>query len=188
MKMRTIGLTSMAIAAVAVIAAWMIVSPAPANAGSAPGSGDADCSGVTDSNDALLILQSGAGLLEDGVPCREAASVKPDLWIDVQDAALILQFTAGLLESLPPLPQPVFDLVLDAAAEALDVPHESVVLAAVETAGWSDSCLDLAEPEDLCLFVLTFGWVVTVEAEGRGGVWHATADSLFPYVRLAYLF
>ena len=154
--------------------------------GGAPGSGDADCSGVTDSDDALLILQSDAGLLERGVPCREAASVKPDYGIDAQDAALILQFTAGLLESLPPLPQPVFDLVLDAAAEALDVPRDSLAVTAVETAGWSDSCLGLAEPEDVCLLVLTFGWVITVEAEGRGGVWHV--DSLFGFMRLATLF
>ncbi len=42
MKMRTIGLTSMALAAVAVIAAWNVVSPAPAHAGGVPGSGDAE--------------------------------------------------------------------------------------------------------------------------------------------------
>ena len=187
MKMRTIGLTSMALAAVAVIAAWNVVSPAPAHAGGVPGSGDADCSGVTDSNDALLILQSDAGLLESSVPCREAASVKPDYGIDAQDAALILHFTAGLLKTLPPLPQPVFDRVIDAAAEALDLPRDSLAVTAVETAGWSNACLGLAEPEELCLQVITSGWVVTVEAEGRGGVWHATALP-FQYVRLAYLF
>ncbi len=178
----------MALAAVAVIAAWSVVSPAPAHAGGAPGSGDADCSGVTDSNDALLILQSDAGLLESSVPCREAASVKPDYGIDAQDAALILQFTAGLLEALPPLPQPVFARVIDAAAEALDLPRDSLAVTAVETAGWSNACLGLAGPEEVvCLEGFVFGWIVTVEADGRGGVWHATALP-FEYVRLAYLF
>ena len=188
MKMRTIGLTSMALAAVAVIAAWNVVSPAPAHAGGVPGSGDADCSGVTDSKDALLILQSEAGLLEGGVPCREAADTNADARIDAHDATFILQFAAGLLATLPPLPQPVFDLVVDAAAEALDVPRDSLAVTAVEATGWGSACLGLAQPGELCASVITYGWIITVEAEGRGGVWHATADSLFPYVRLAYLF
>ena len=186
MQARTLGLASIAIVAVVVIAAWSVVSPAPAYAGSAPGSGDADCSGVTDSKDALLILQYEAGLLESGVPCPEAAEVKPDGRIDAQDAALILHFTAGLLKTLPPLPQPVFDRVIDAAAEALEVLPDSLAVTAVETAGWGSSCLGLAEPEELCLAVITSGWIITVEAEGRGGVWHA--DDTFGIVRLAYLF
>lgn len=72
------------------------------------------------------------------------------------------------------------------AAEALDLQRGSLAVTAVETAGWGSSCLGLAEPEELCLAVLTSGWVITVEGEGRGGVWHA--DDTFRIVRLAYLF
>ena len=188
MNTRILGLACIVTVAVAVIAAWNVISPAPAHAGGVPGSGDADCSGVTDSEDALLVLQYDAGLLESGVLCPKAADTNANFLIGAGDAALILEFTAGLLMSLPPLPQPVIDLVLDAAADALAVPHQSLAVTAAEATMFSNSCLDLQEPGQGCLDSFYTGWVITVEGEGRGGVWHATAQSLSPYVRLAYLF
>lgn len=63
--------------------------------------GDANCGGVADSIDAAIVLQFGAGLLDE-LACPDAADVTGDGIIDSRDAALILQFGAGLLDRLPP--------------------------------------------------------------------------------------
>lgn len=59
-------------------------------------SGDANCSGSTNSIDAALVLQSTAGLIT-GVSCPGLADVDGNGDIDAIDAALILQIDAGLL-------------------------------------------------------------------------------------------
>ena len=63
--------------------------------------GDANCGGVADSIDAAIVLQFGAGLLDE-LACPDAADVTGDGLVDSRDAALILQFGAGLLGRLPP--------------------------------------------------------------------------------------
>jgi hypothetical protein len=65
--------------------------------------GDVNCSGETDSRDALLILQAVAGL-EVMAGCHHLADVNGDGVEDSVDAALILQFEAGLIDSLTPMP------------------------------------------------------------------------------------
>ena len=68
-------------------------SPAPQQE---PLVGDADCNGVVNSRDALLVLQFEAGLI-DSLPCMELADVNEDGRIDSIDAGLIKQIDAGLL-------------------------------------------------------------------------------------------
>ena len=58
--------------------------------------GDANCSGVVDSIDALLVLQLIADLI-DTVTCSADADTNGNGTIDAIDATLILQLTAGLL-------------------------------------------------------------------------------------------
>ena len=64
------------------------------------GNGDASCDGVTNSEDALLILQFDARFFSV-LPCAPRADANLDGRIDALDAALVLQFVAGLLERLP---------------------------------------------------------------------------------------
>jgi glucose/arabinose dehydrogenase len=68
-------------------------TPTPTSLGP---TGDADCSGDTDSIDAAIVLQLTAGLIAS-VGCPELADVDGDGDIDAIDAAIILQIVAGLL-------------------------------------------------------------------------------------------
>ena len=61
--------------------------------------GDANCDGVANSIDALLVLQYVAGLL-GSLPCPANADVNGG-GVSAIDAALVLQYVAGLLPSLP---------------------------------------------------------------------------------------
>lgn len=76
------------------------VTPTQTPRPSTAGNGDASCNGLTDSTDALIVLQYDAGLLA-AVACAEPADTNGDGRNDALDAALILQFVAGLLEHLP---------------------------------------------------------------------------------------
>ncbi len=58
--------------------------------------GDADCNGVVNSRDALLVLQFDAALI-DSLPCQNLADVNQDGLINSLDANLIKQIDAGLL-------------------------------------------------------------------------------------------
>ena len=62
--------------------------------------GDANCDGLVDSRDALVVLQLSAGLT-DVLPCVQNADANGDGQINALDAAVILQYDAGLIHSLP---------------------------------------------------------------------------------------
>ena len=74
--------------------------------------GDANGDGVTNSIDAILVLQLSAGILErlDRAPKEGIADVNHDGVVNVIDAQLILQYDAGLYRFptptiiLPPTP------------------------------------------------------------------------------------
>jgi hypothetical protein len=56
--------------------------------------GDVDCTGVTTSVDAALVLQLSAALMQS-LPCEGAADMNGDDRVGALDAAIILQVTAG---------------------------------------------------------------------------------------------
>jgi hypothetical protein len=66
---------------------------------------DANCDGLVNSVDVLLILQFSAHLL-DHLPCQEAADANGDGVVNAVDAALVLQAVAGLLGMPTPPPTP----------------------------------------------------------------------------------
>ena len=61
-----------------------------------PPPGDADCNGVVDSRDALLVLQFDAGLFDKFTFTCSLVDVNADGVVNSIDASLILQFVAGL--------------------------------------------------------------------------------------------
>lgn len=73
--------------------------PTPPGPSKSPG--DVNCVDGADAIDAALVLQLGAGLLDE-LACMGNGDINGDGRIDAIDAALILQFVAGLLGSLPP--------------------------------------------------------------------------------------
>ena len=63
--------------------------------------GDANCSGIINAVDALVVLQFLAGLLVS-LPCAHNADVDLTGGINPIDALIILQFDGGLIDTLPP--------------------------------------------------------------------------------------
>jgi CSLREA domain-containing protein len=61
--------------------------------------GDADCNGSVNSIDVALILQFGAGMLDE-LNCEESADVNGDGQVNSVDSALILQYIAGFVDEL----------------------------------------------------------------------------------------
>ena len=78
-------------------------TPVPPTADPATLIGDANCDGLVDPLDAVIVLQLTAGLLFV-LPCPESADMNSDGATNAVDAALILQFHAGLVEAAPPTP------------------------------------------------------------------------------------
>ena len=86
---------SLAVAAV-LLAVGLLLAPLPgAAAQESIRAGDVNCDDVTNSIDALYILQFEAGLIPS-VPCPDNADVSLDGELTSDDALLILQFHAGL--------------------------------------------------------------------------------------------
>ena len=180
------GVLGIAVATGIVLVSLHGLSSSSVSAGSRPGSGDANCDGVTNSIDALLVLQAEAELISiTSLPCLDAANVHIDSQIDARDAAPILQYEAGLLDDLPPIPQSILDTVFEATADLLDVAPDTIVVTDKETGSWPNSCLGLAGEDEFCLAVFTFGWRITVETGEHTVIWRI--DSTGNKIRLEAL-
>ncbi len=65
--------------------------------------------------------------------------------------------------SLNNLPANVANAVLRDAAQRLNLSLSQLKIVEAERRNWSDGCLGLGRPQDLCAAVVTPGWLVTVE-------------------------
>ncbi len=75
------------------------------------------------------------------------------------------------------------DLPPEAATKAeralsgeLDVPPEEVQIVSYERQEWPTACLGLQEANEVCAQVITPGWLVTLEAQGKTYVYHTDED------------
>jgi hypothetical protein len=67
-------------------------------------------------------------------------------------------------ETMPPemVPERVSDRVLEQASDDLDVPKDELSILRVNQETWSDGCLGLGQPNELCLQALVPGWQLEV--------------------------
>jgi hypothetical protein len=73
------------------------------------------------------------------------------------------------------LPNSVSKAVLQAAAGQLGVPSSQVQIKQAQQQTWSDGCLNLPSPVELCASALTPGWRVIVEGKQQRLVYHSNA-------------
>lgn len=80
----------------------------------------------------------------------------------------------------PELPMPASDAAVQAAVQALrtalGLQDEAVTVIERTLMEWSDACLGIAHPAMTCAQVLTPGWLIRLEAQGRAYAYHANAD------------
>ncbi|MBN1954483.1 MAG: hypothetical protein JW900_05455 [Anaerolineae bacterium] len=85
------------------------------------------------------------------------------------DSALVYRLTDLLGDPITPLPDPP---AAASAAEAflaqeLDLTVDEIQLVSYERAEWPDGCLGLGKKDEGCIQVITPGWRVVLEAQGR---------------------
>lgn len=66
----------------------------------------------------------------------------------------------------PVQPEPAYK-ARDFLAAQLNIPIEQVKIVSAEAVEWSDSCLGLGKPEEICAQMITPGYRVMLEAEGK---------------------
>ncbi len=92
----------------------------------------------------------------------------------VPDQGIFPRSTSGdLVDSL--LPNPVKEAVLQAASVQTGLRTEQLALTQAKSKVWSDGCLGLAPPEQMCAAVLVRGWEVTVMHQRQEWVYRTSA-------------
>jgi hypothetical protein len=74
-----------------------------------------------------------------------------------------------------PVP-PAAEVVRLAAAEAMALPEAEVVVTQVNEVEWPNSCLGLADEDEMCAEVITPGYQVILEANDQEYVYHTNED------------
>jgi predicted small lipoprotein YifL len=74
------------------------------------------------------------------------------------------------------LPNDVETAIKDTVSGEENVAPEDLEVVDVEQREWSDACLGLAEPGEMCAQVITPGWKVTLRGGGETYVVHANED------------
>lgn len=74
------------------------------------------------------------------------------------------------------LPPAVADAVLQAASKQTKLPVSKLRIIGAEQREWSDGCLGLAKPDEICTLAIVPGWLVTVEAGQQKLVYRTNAD------------
>lgn len=70
------------------------------------------------------------------------------------------------------LPESVKFAVLQAAAGHLQIPIDNLSIVTAEQRTWTNGCLNLAAPDEMCTQALVPGWRVVVSAEAGNFVYH----------------
>ena len=83
-------------------------------------------------------------------------------------------------DSLPPV---AVVKAREALAAELDVGVETISIESYERAEWSDSCLGLGGPAEICLAAIHPGWRVTLLVE-NGDVFEVRTDELGENIRI----
>lgn len=91
--------------------------------------------------------------------------------------------TSQVTREVPPLPptldpNPLPDYVTPAQADLmrkLDLPSSEVIPGTIEAMNWSNSCLGLMQPEDVCLEVITPGYRIVLRTPKGDYVYHTDA-------------
>lgn len=78
-------------------------------------------------------------------------------------------------EGLTDLPPRAVLIAREQLAAELGVPPERVAIDEIDEIEWPDACLGLAGPGEVCAQVITPGWLVLVNVDGRGYELHASA-------------
>jgi hypothetical protein len=75
-------------------------------------------------------------------------------------------------EELPPAVQ----AAVDKLSQIITIDPEIIEVVSAQQTTWSDSCLGLGGPDELCLQVITPGWKVTLSAQGKEYELHTNED------------
>jgi hypothetical protein len=111
----------------------------------------------------LMVLLGGLAI----APLRIAIAQVPD-------QGTFPNSTSGDLAD-PSLPNPVREAVIQAAAVQSGLQPEQLALTQAKSKVWSDGCLGLAPPEQMCAAVLVRGWEVTVTHQRQEWVYRTSA-------------
>jgi hypothetical protein len=74
------------------------------------------------------------------------------------------------------LPDVVADAVLQAASTQLNLSTSQLKITDSQQRNWSDGCLELGSPVELCVRAITPGWQVTVESRQQRLVYHTNRN------------
>lgn len=89
-------------------------------------------------------------------------------------------------ESEPPAatgPSAIVDAAVQFAADELNVDPASIQVISVDSVDWNNSCLGAAAPTEMCLEVITPGYRVLLDVDGKEVAVHTNRDA--SYMRLA---
>jgi hypothetical protein len=75
----------------------------------------------------------------------------------------------------PSFPEPIGTAVLQTASVQSGLPPDQLTLTQAKAKTWSDGCLGLAPPEQMCAAVLVRGWEVTVSHQRQEWVYRTSA-------------
>ena len=162
-------------------------TPVPPTADPATLIGDANCDGLVDPLDAVIVLQLTAGLLFV-LPCPESADMNSDGATNAVDAALILQFHAGLVEAAPPTPTstPTATSTSSPTPTPTSTPTPMPLLSAAEAIALAYEWLTNDPPG---LYALYSGNVIFASCEatwrGDAGVWNVVCTGAI-YGKITY--
>ena len=64
------------------------------------------------------------------------------------------------------LPPDVAEAAKGALSNSIDVPMDQIEIVRANQVEWTDTCLELGDPDEVCGQALTPGWRINLEAEG----------------------